>query len=118
MIENMAGAGNHLHLAVNLPNRGQIPNLPSGAIVESPGVVTGAGVQAVAVGPLPEPIAELCRREITSGQLSVDAAVHGDRQAALQALLLDPVIRDMDIAARILEDYLATYRKHLPQFWN
>ncbi len=118
MIENIACAGNHLHLAVNLPNQGQIPNMPAGAIVETPGVVTGAGVQAVAVGPLPEPIAELCRREITSGQLSVDAAVHGDRQAALQALLLDPVIRDMDIAARILEDYLATYRKHLPQFWN
>jgi hypothetical protein len=32
-------------------------------------------------------------------------------------LLLDPVIRDMDVAQLILDDYLITYREHLPQFW-
>ncbi len=117
IIENIAGAGKHLHLAVNLPNQGYIANLPEGAIVEMPGVVTGAGVQGVAVGALPEPIAELCRREITVTQLCVDAAVNGDRQAALQCLLLDPVITDMDVAKLILDDYLETYREHLPQFW-
>jgi alpha-galactosidase len=118
IIEAITLAGNHYHLAVNLPNSGQITNLPFGAIVETPGVVTGAGVQPVHVGPLPEPIAELCRREITVARLAVDAAVHGDRQAALQCLLLDPVVSDMDVARRILDDYLRTYRQHLPQFWQ
>jgi len=117
MIENIAGAGNHYHLAVNLPNQGYISNLPAGAIVEVPGLVSGAGVQGVGVGALPEPIAELCRREITVVRLCVDAAVHGDRQAALQCLLLDPVITDLDVAQQILDDYLETYREHLPQFW-
>ncbi len=117
MIENVAGAGNHYHLAVNLPNVGQIGNLPEGAIVETPGLVSGMGVQGVNVGSLPEPIAELCRREIAVVRLCVDAAVHGDRQAALQCLLLDPVITDLDVAQRILDDYLETYREHLPQFW-
>lgn len=117
MIENIAGAGNHYHLAVNLPNRGYISNLPEGAIVEVPGLVSGAGVQGVGVGPLPEAIAELCRREITVSRLCVDAAVHGDRQAALQCLLLDPVITDLDVAQQILDDYLEAYREHLPQFW-
>jgi alpha-galactosidase len=117
IIENIAGAGNDYHLAVNLPNQGQIANLPHGAIVETPGVISGAGVQGVAVGPLPEGIAELCRREITVAQLGVDAAVHGNRQAALQCLLLDPVITDLDVAKQILDDYLETYREHLPQFW-
>jgi len=118
MIENIAGAGNHYHLAVNLPNQGYIPNLPAGAIVEVPGLVSGAGVQGVGVGPLPEPIAELCRREITVVRLCVDAAIHGDRQAALQCLLLDPVVTDLDVAQQILDDYLETYREHLPQFWE
>jgi len=117
MIENMAGATPHYHLAVNLPNEGQIANLPYGAIVETPGLVSGVGVQGVNVGPLPEPIAELCRREIAVTQLCVDAAVNGDRQAALQCLLLDPIITDMDTAQQILEDYLTTYRDNLPQFW-
>ncbi|MEZ4583272.1 MAG: hypothetical protein R2851_03345 [Caldilineaceae bacterium] len=35
-------------------------------------------------------------------QLAVDAAVTGDRQLALQALLLDPVITDLDVARQIL----------------
>ncbi|MFP4345406.1 MAG: hypothetical protein ACLFU8_11995, partial [Anaerolineales bacterium] len=116
MIASVAGAGSHYHLAVNLPNEGFISNLPAGAIVEVPGVVTGAGVQGVVVGPLPEPIAELCRREITVAQLGIDAAVLGDRQAALQCLLLDPVITDLDVAQNVLEDYLVTYRDLLPQF--
>jgi alpha-galactosidase len=118
IIENLAGAGTHYHMAVNLPNQGYIPNLPEGAIVEVPAMVNGAGVQGIGVGPLPEAIAELCRREITVARLGVDAAVNGDRQAALQCLLLDPVIRDMDVAQRVLDDYLEAYREYLPQFWN
>ncbi len=118
IIENISGAGIYYHLAVNLPNRGQIPNLPLGAIVETPGVVTGSGVQAICVDPLPEGIAELCRREISVTQLCVDSAVHGDRSAALQCLLLDPVITDLDVAKLILDDYLVRYKEYLPQFWN
>ncbi len=118
MIENIAGATPHYHLAVNLPNVGQVGNLPYGAIVETPGLVSGAGVQGVNVGALPEPIAELCRREIAVAQLGVDAAVNGDRRAALQCMLLDPVITDVDVAQQILDDYLLTYREHLPQFWK
>lgn len=118
IIANLAGAGTHYHMAVNLPNQGYIPNLPEGAIVEVPAVVSGAGVQGIGVGPLPEAIAELCRREITVARLGVDAAVNGDRQAALQCLLLDPVITDMDVAQRVLDDYLEAYREYLPQFWR
>ena len=102
---------------MNLPNQGYIGNLPTGAIVEVPGLVSGAGVQGVGVGALPEGIAELCRRELTVVRLCVDAAVHGDRQLALQCLLLDPVITDLDVARQILDDYLTAYREFLPQFW-
>ncbi len=118
IIEDVAGGGEHVHLAVNVPNQGYITNLPDGAIVEVPGVVNGLGVHGMGVGALPEPVAELLRREITVVRLTVDAAVHGDRQAALQALLLDPVIRDVDVAEQILDDYLTTYRDFLPQFWG
>ena len=118
VIENLTGAGNHYHLAVNLPNQGYITNLPAGAIVEVPGLMSGAGVLGVGVGALPTGIAELCRRELAVVQLAVDAAVTGDRQLALQALLLDPVITDLDVAQQILDDYLETYRSYLPQFWT
>ncbi len=118
VIEAVAAGENAYHKSLNLPNTGQISNLPMGAIVETPGVLTPSGPMAVNVGPLPAGIAELLRREITVGQLCVDAAVTGDRQLALQSLLLDPVITDLDVAQQILDDYLTTYRKYLPQFWK
>jgi alpha-galactosidase len=104
--------------SVNIPNHGYITNLPEEAIIELPGVLSAEGVQGIPIGALPEGIAELLRREITISHLTVDAAVNGDRQLALQALLLDPVIRDMDVAQQVLDDYLTTYRDHLPSFWS
>jgi alpha-galactosidase/6-phospho-beta-glucosidase family protein len=117
LIEAIASGAPHYHLAVNTVNVGQIGNLPHGAIVETPGIVDGNGVHGVAVGSLPDGIAELLRREIAVARLSVDAAVTGDRRLALQCLLLDPVITDLDIGKQILDDYLETYRAYLPQFW-
>jgi alpha-galactosidase len=116
MIENISCAGNHYHLAANLPNMGQISNLPLNTIVETPVMVDGAGIHPVHVGALPEPVAELCRRELMIAQLGVDAAVEGNYEKALQCLLLDPVIHDLDLAKLILDDYLKTYKEHLPQF--
>jgi len=118
MIENITCTGNHYHLAANLPNAGQISNLPYGAIVETPVMVDGAGIHHVHMGALPESVAELCRRELMSAQLGVDAAIEGSYEKALQCLLLDPVIRDLDSAKLILDDYLKTYKEHLPQFWK
>jgi alpha-galactosidase len=118
MIENITCAGKHYHLAANLPNSGQISNLPLGSIVETPVTVDGAGIHPVHVGTLPGPVAELCRRELMSAQLGIDAAVEGSYEKALQCLLLDPVLHDLDSARLILDDYLKAYREHLPQFWK
>ena len=105
MIENIAGAGTHYHLAANLPNAGQVANLPTNATVETPVVVDGEGIHPVHVGVFPEPVAELLRRETTVAQLSVDASVEGDRQKALQCLLLDPVITDIETAKQVLDAF-------------
>ena len=118
MIEAMAGSEPHYHLAVNLPNRGQIGNLPMGAIVETPAIVDGQGVHGVAVGSLPEGHRRAVPARDQRGAAGVDAAVTGDRQLALQCLLLDPVITDLDVGKQILDDYLVTYREQLPQFWQ
>ena len=46
LIEAMAGSEPHYHLAVNVPNVGQIANLPLGAIVETPAIVDGPACTA------------------------------------------------------------------------
>ena len=118
IIENIAGDKSHYHVAANTQNIGQIANLPFGAIVETPIHISGMGVDPIHVGALPEPVAEILRREITVGQLCVDAAVEGSREKALQCLLLDPMITDFEVARQILDDYLKAYKEHLPQFWE
>jgi alpha-galactosidase len=115
IIEGLLGGEEIYWDAVNIPNQGHIHNLPDGAIVELPALVGGWGIQGLNVGPLPEAIAELCRREIAVASLAVEAAVTGDRQTALQALLLDPCINDLDAARAILEAYLTEYADYLPQ---
>jgi alpha-galactosidase len=116
IIEAMVFNDNSYHQQLNLPNNGLIPNLPADAIVEVPGMIASNGIQGIGCPPLPVGIAELCRRELALSSLVVDASVHGDHQLALQALLLDPMINDIDRARAILDDFLLTFSEYLPQF--
>jgi alpha-galactosidase len=116
LIEAIAGNTNAYIPTVNIPNQGYIPNLPDEIIVEVPAVADGAGIHGLGLDPLPEAIAELCRREAALAGLVVDAAVTGNRELALQALLLDPMISDFGQAEGILNDYLEAYAEWLPQF--
>ena len=116
LITALGGGASYLDETVNVPNRGAIANLPAETVVEVPAVVGPSGIQPVQVGPLPEPVAELCRREASLVEQVVDAAVTGDRTLALQALLLDPMINDIGRARAMLDDYLTTFAEYLPQF--
>ncbi len=102
--------------ALNIPNQGYITNLPPEAIVEVPATVSGHGVNGIGVGSLPEPIAELCRREISVAELAVEAGVRGDRQLALQSLALDCMIDDPQAASCLLDEFLEAQAEYLPQF--
>ena len=102
---------------LNIPNNGGlIPNLPADAIVEVPGIISGAGIQGLGSPALPEGIAELCRRELARSKIVVEAAATGDRDLALQALLLDPMVTDIDTARAMLKDMLHDFAEYLPQF--
>jgi len=102
--------------ALNIANRGALPGLPEWAVVEVPAVVNRAGVYGVRVPALPAPITEICRREAELGALVVEAAVTGDRNLALQALLMDPMANDIDRCKAILDDFLTEFAEWLPQF--
>jgi alpha-galactosidase len=103
-------------LSANLPNAGFIPNLPNWAIVEIPATVDADGVHGIPIGPLPEPIAAMCHTQIAVIDQMVEAAVHGDRQAALQALLLDPVVNSISQAEAVLNEMLEVHKDFLPKF--
>ncbi len=105
-----------LELAVNVRNDGLIPNLPADAVVEVPGMVDGRGVHGIAVGALPEGIAGILAARARQQELTVDAALTGDRALALQALLADPLLPSVETATAMLDEALQTHATHLPQF--
>ncbi len=120
IITGVLGNTHQYELAVNVPNESRgsllIPNLPPWTIVEVPAMVDADGVHGVPVGPLPEPIAAMCRTQAAVIDRVVDAGVHGDRTLALQALLLDPVITSRSQAEAILDELFAAHKDLLPQF--
>lgn len=116
MVEAVFYNKQHYHPQINIPNAGYVPNLPDDAIVEVPGLISAFGFQGLSFPALPEGIAEMCRRELALSSLYVDAAYHGDRGLALQAMLLDPMVTDIDTARAILDDLLETNQQYLPQF--
>lgn len=117
IIEAMLTDSNFLWEAVNLPNRGTILGIPENAVVEFPALVSRSDFTPVSEFDLPKGVLALLRREVSTSQLSIDAVVHGDRQLALQSLLLDPVIDDLDLAEKVLDEILDMNKKYLPQFF-
>jgi alpha-galactosidase len=105
-----------LELAVNVRNDGLIPNLPREAVVEVPGLINGSGVHGVAVGPLPEGIANILGARARQQELMIDAALSGDRTLALQALLADPLVPSVEAAEGMLDEALAVHAPYLPRF--
>jgi alpha-galactosidase len=105
-----------LELAVNVRNDGLIPNLPTEAVVEVPGLVDGRGVHGIAVGALPEGIAGILAARVRQQELTVDAALAGDRALALQALLADPLVPSVEVAEGMLDQALEAHAPYLPRF--
>ena len=75
----------------NVLNSGLIHNLPSGGCVEVPVLVDGTGLHPVGFGPLPAQLAGLNAAHMYVHELMVQAVMERDREAALGALMLDPL---------------------------
>jgi alpha-galactosidase/6-phospho-beta-glucosidase family protein len=106
----------HVELAVNVPNEGKIPNLPSTAVVEVPAVVGAAGIIGLGVGPLPDGIAAVLSARAQQQEITVRAALTGDRALALQALALDPLVGGLTVATSILDDAIKAHAPLLDRF--
>ncbi|HLN16911.1 MAG TPA: hypothetical protein VK277_09195 [Acidimicrobiales bacterium] len=110
--------GTRRELPINIPNTGQCPDLPPDAVVESICVVDGSGVTGRDVARLPPPFAELLRRTVAVQELTVDAALGGDRDLAGAAFALDPLGGRGDLAETeaMADELLAGTARWLPQF--
>lgn len=70
---------------INIPNRGQVPNLPLGAIVETNAVLRANMIQPVFAGNVPGSIYSHVERIVTENCNTVDACFAQSREAAYRA---------------------------------
>lgn len=101
---------------LNVRNNGTIACLPDDVSIEVNCVVENHQITPLQVGSVPPQIRGLLQNVKAYEELTVDAAVSGDRGVALQALTLHPLIPSSDRANRILDEMLEVNRQYLPQF--
>lgn len=103
---------------VNIPHNGAVAGWPADWVLEMPAIVRRDGLQPLPAPPLPPAQFGLLAQVKAYELLTVEAAVHGDRKAAYEALLAHPLGPPVEQLQAVLDDMLATHRPYLPQFWN
>ena len=82
---------------VNVPNIGQISNLPMGTIVETLGTADSLGFRPICTGELPEPAIGFVMPHAQNQNLIIEAGLEADLDKALCALYNDPLCAHLDL---------------------
>ncbi|MCS2147052.1 6-phospho-beta-glucosidase [Scandinavium manionii] len=101
---------------VNVPNQGATPDLADTSVIETNAVIDAHGAHPLAYGRLPAAIKGLIQSVKAFEELTVEAAMTGDKSTALLALASHPLVPSVAVAEHILSDYLAANRDYLPQY--
>ncbi|MGO9456479.1 MAG: hypothetical protein ACLP62_05455 [Acidimicrobiales bacterium] len=117
LLEGLLG-GEDRHLPVNLPNSGQVRGLPEGVVVECIGTSGPQGVRPRDVADVPGVLGRQLERIVASQELTVEAALEGDRTKVLEAMLLDPVAGSLayEDVVEMTDAMLAATAQWLPRF--
>jgi alpha-galactosidase len=116
IIESLACGVPHELAAVNVPNRGTIPNMPEASVVEVPAKADAGGLHPCRMEPLPEGIAAILRVQTSIHQLLVEAFAERSKNKLLQAVLLDPTVDSYRRAVEFVDEMLQLQRELLPKF--
>ncbi|THH35947.1 alpha-glucosidase/alpha-galactosidase [Aliishimia ponticola] len=103
----------------NLPNTGQIPQLPLGAAVETPCLVDANGLQPTTVPDIPPQLVALMRTQINVQELTVRALVDQAPEHIYHAAMMDPhTAAELDLRQirNLVDDLLAAHQDWLPDW--
>jgi 6-phospho-beta-glucosidase len=103
---------------VNTRHAGAVPGWPEDWVLEMACRVDRAGIHPLPTEPLPPVCFGLLAQVKAYELLTGEAAVHGDRRAAYQALLAHPLGPAANQVQAVLDDLLETHRVYLPQFFT
>ena len=102
---------------VNVPNRGQIPNLPLGAVVESNARFCSDTVKPVMAGEIPESIYPLISRACSQQEALDKAIAARDLEAIFCVFCNDPLVTcGMEDARKLFDTMCQNTKKYLSSY--
>lgn len=101
----------------NVPNRGQIPNLPLGAVVETNVRFCANSLTPVFAGNIPEEIKTLVERSADNQKLIIDAAWERDFSKAFRAFCNEPMNNlDLEESKELFNKLIDGSKKYLKEY--
>jgi alpha-galactosidase len=103
----------------NVGNTGLIDNLPPNGVVEVACLVDSKGIQPTHFGSLPTHLANLDQQHMTFHDLVATAILEQNREAAVHALMVDPLTAAVCSLAEIrtlFDEMVGAERDYLPEF--
>ena len=101
----------------NLPNVGQMPDLPQDAVVETNARFSRDQVRPLAAGRLPAGVLGLVAPHVANQEMIVQAALTRDTDLAFQAVFNDPLTDlPIDRAWAMFNEMVTATRAYLPGF--
>lgn len=113
IIEGILTDSGHEELAVNIPNDGLIQNLPNDIVVEVPATVDKSGIHGIVLKSMPKGFEGLLSNRVGVLNLTVEAALTGSKEIAMQALLVDPTVNSFEAAEKTLNTILNYQEQYL-----
>lgn len=104
----------------NVYNTGLIDNLPQDGVVEVACLVDKKGVQPTYFGSLPTHLAALDAQHMAFHDLVATAVLEEDREAAVHALMIDPLtsaVLSLGEIRALFEEMVEAQRPYLPDFF-
>jgi 6-phospho-beta-glucosidase len=100
---------------VSARNSGALTALPDDCVIEARSALGAQGAWPHPIGEIPPAIRGLLQAMKAYELLTVEAAVTGSRQAAVQAMLANPLVPGYSEAVGLVDRLLAAHRQYLPQ---
>lgn len=102
---------------VNIKNNGIIKGIPDDSVIEVNCIVDKRGATPLALkSPVEQKILGLIQSVKAYEILAVEAAVHGDKNAAIMALANNPLIPSIDTAIKLFDELYELNKEYLPHF--
>lgn len=100
---------------VNLPNKGQIDNLPEGCIVETNAIFRNREMSPVYAGKLPLDIKQLIEPHINNQELLIKSVLNKDLDLAFKAFISDPLVTiDRNQARELFDTMVENTEEYIP----